>query len=105
MTTYLIGRVRDPASQCIVIADNSVSRRHCLVKSLGNDEFVVEDLDSTNGTFTRSASGWQRERRAIVGGQDPIKLGNYVTTVAALLASAAQPKLERNIETGEIIKR
>ena len=42
-----IGRV-PPAD--IVLSDPSVSREHCIV-GLANDELLVSDLNSTNGTF------------------------------------------------------
>jgi pSer/pThr/pTyr-binding forkhead associated (FHA) protein len=42
-----IGRV-PPAD--IVLSDPSVSRDHCIV-GLANDELLVSDLNSTNGTF------------------------------------------------------
>ena len=35
----------------IVAADDEVSRRQCRFRVLENDEVLVEDLDSTNGTF------------------------------------------------------
>jgi len=34
----------------IVISDKSVSRAHCIV-GLANDELLVTDLNSTNGTY------------------------------------------------------
>ena len=34
----------------IVLSDDTVSRRHCVIFRIG-DEYVLEDLNSTNGTF------------------------------------------------------
>jgi pSer/pThr/pTyr-binding forkhead associated (FHA) protein len=38
----------------IVIPDKSVSREHCLI-GIANDELLVTDLNSTNGTFIDGA--------------------------------------------------
>jgi Nif-specific regulatory protein len=46
----LIGR--EPGNQ-IVLADPSVSRRHCCVRREGPGRFQIRDLSSRNGTFVR----------------------------------------------------
>ena len=43
---------RDPSNQ-ICVNDNSVSRRHCLIKN-ENGSFTIVDLESYNGTFVNA---------------------------------------------------
>ena len=38
----------------IVIQDAEVSRRHCQVKQI-EDQFIIQDLNSTNGTYVNNA--------------------------------------------------
>jgi len=106
---YLIGRDPDPSQPRIVLEDKSVSRTHGKLAVLGSDRYLIEDMRSQNGTFLRAADGWKRVERAQVGADDEVRLGAFITTVAALLQRAvgasARIKIERNPETGEIVKR
>lgn len=61
---------RDPANN-IVIADGSVSRRHCLIRKR-DDHYRILDLDSHNGTFINEIPA--RERFLEHG--DRIKVGS-----------------------------
>lgn len=106
---YLIGREPDPTQPRIVIEDKTVSRTHGSISVLGHGKYIIEDLTSANGTYVREKGGWRRVERANVGGEDEIRLGSYITTVRALLEravhSAERVKIERNPETGEIVKK
>jgi two-component system cell cycle response regulator len=47
-TSVTIGR----SSKCeLQIDEDAISRRHCRIEDRGNDGLVLEDLDSTNGTY------------------------------------------------------
>jgi pSer/pThr/pTyr-binding forkhead associated (FHA) protein len=106
---YVIGREPDPSLPRILLEDRSISRTHGKLSVLGNDRFVIEDLRSQNGTYVREKGGWRRVERADLGSADEVRLGMFVTTVSDLLARAiytpARVRMERNPETGEIIKR
>ncbi len=67
-TTYRIGR--DPKSD-IVMTDSRVSWQHGVLRVDG-DAWIVEDLDSTNGTFL----GLQRLDRIEIGADCVVRLGN-----------------------------
>jgi ABC transport system ATP-binding/permease protein len=67
-TTYCIGR--DPKSD-IVMTDSRVSWQHGVLRVDG-DAWIVEDLDSTNGTFL----GLQRLDRIEIGADCVVRLGN-----------------------------
>jgi diguanylate cyclase (GGDEF)-like protein len=67
--SYIIGRSDDAD---LVISSKDVSRRHAKV-TFDGDEFTVEDLDSTNGTFV---NGKKITRKNLVTG-DEILVGDY----------------------------
>ena len=58
----------------IVLAENTVSRRHARVLRSGEGQFTVTDLGSANGIYVNG----MRVQRAILNGGDEIKIGdNY----------------------------
>jgi diguanylate cyclase (GGDEF)-like protein len=57
----------------IRLDDGSVSRRHAIIQSEGNEHAVI-DLQSTNGTFV---NGWRVERRRLKDG-DYLHTGNII---------------------------
>ena len=67
-TSVKIGR-SPPAD--IVISDKSMSREHCIV-GLANDELLVSDLNSTNGTYV---DGERIERATILPVGAVVRLG------------------------------
>ena len=67
-TSVKIGRSH-PAD--IVISDKSMSREHCVV-GLANDELLVTDLNSTNGTYV---DGERIERATILPVGSVVRLG------------------------------
>jgi hypothetical protein len=72
-TSMKIGR-SPPAD--IVISDKSMSREHCIV-GLANDELLVTDLNSTNGTYV---DGERIERATILPVGSVVRLGRITLT-------------------------
>ena len=71
--TFLIGR----ESFCDLVVDqDSISRRHCKIKKKENGEFMLIDLDSTNGTFLNEEPVSITPRLLIAG--DTIRVGSQV---------------------------
>ena len=118
MARYSFGRNPDSSQQRIVIDDDSdrtVSRQHGTISPVGGSRYKLTDSDSAGGTFIREKGGWRRISTAEVGADDEIRLGKYVTSVRHLLnrvAKQSKPdeddvdmKVERDPDTGEIIKR
>lgn len=109
MTDYVIGREPDPTRPRIPLEDRSVSRTHGKLSVLGDGRYVLEDLRSQNGTYIREKGGWRRIETAQVGNDDQVRFGLFTTTVSALLQravhSSGRVRMERNPETGEIVKR
>ena len=70
---YLLGREtvvlgRDEASP-IQIVDEAVSRRHLRITAGGDQSYVIEDLDSANGTFVNDRQ---------IGTAQPLQDGDVV---------------------------
>ena len=66
----MIGRKQFADDRLLHIPDKNISRRHCLVQ-LNQGNFIVQDLDSTNGTWL---NGRTIEREILKDG-DEIQLG------------------------------
>ena len=82
-----IGR-KDPAD--VVISDKSISREHCLI-SLANDELLVSDLNSTNGTYVDDT----RISRATV-----LPVGSVLRLGQVELKQSLRPRNEVSAHTG-----
>ncbi|MFY9930403.1 MAG: FHA domain-containing protein, partial [Streptosporangiaceae bacterium] len=87
-TTYSIGR--DPKSD-IVMTDSRVSWRHGVLRVDG-EQWVFEDIGSTNGTFL----GSQRLGRIDIGAECVVRLGNpedgpILRCVPQAAAATSQP--------------
>ncbi|NEJ98817.1 FHA domain-containing protein [Rhizobium ruizarguesonis] len=109
MTKYVVGREPDPSQPHVIVDDKTVSRKHAAISIIGRDRYLLEDLKSANGTYVREKGGWRRIDSEHVGPDDDVRLGTYVTTLAKMLDDIVHTpgriRIERNPETGEIIKR
>ena len=76
--TYTIGR---HSANAIVIPDGKVSGQHARLIQCTDTRFVLEDLDSKNGTFVNGV----RITRKIIDNQDALQLADTNYTVAQLL--------------------
>jgi hypothetical protein len=90
-TSLKIGR---SAPADIVIAHPSISREHCLI-GLANDELLVTDLNSTNGTFI---DGQRVARAAILPVGAVLKVGQ-VSLIHETHTRAETAKLDRPANT------
>jgi pSer/pThr/pTyr-binding forkhead associated (FHA) protein len=109
MASLSIGR---SAGCDIVIADPTVSRRHARIAMIGPDAFLFVDSGSTSGSYRMEGDGWLRITRSQLANRDRVRLGEFETTVADLLARAGEPerrppvrRVERDPATGRIVVR
>jgi len=65
----------------LVIRVPAVSSRHCSVRKLPDDTFLIEDHDSSNGTFLNG----RRIKQALLKAGDELVLANYPLEVQMIL--------------------
>ena len=82
----LLGRME---TNHIVINDEGISRTHCRILQLPENQVMLEDLNSTNGTYINS----ERINRAVLKDGDKIQIGS--TTILKFTYS---DKLEENFQ-------
>lgn len=119
MIILTIGRKTD----CnIVLTAETVSRLHAELHVIGGGRFIIQDNDSTSGTFMKDGSSWRRIRRATISTTDILKFGDLQIGLGELLtkagplaqatdivearsAPAAGSRYERDPDTGKIRER
>lgn len=90
MKHYAIGRTE--ANNDIFVDHSTVSRQHAELVRATDGRLYLADKASKNGTYRRDGDAWAPVRGAFVTADDPIRIGDYETTAAALLA-VAKPDL------------
>jgi len=70
----------------IVIADDTISSRHCEIEARGG-EFFLRDLDSSNGTFVND----ERIRSVQLSSGDRIRIGQSLLAFKIVEAIALEP--------------
>lgn len=91
--SIIVGR---QGSQLQPIVDMTVSRRHCKITRKSQEEYEVEDLDSTRGTVING----QQIFKTLVKNDTPIRLGNFQTSVGQLLGLVVQQNKPNVISIG-----
>jgi two-component system cell cycle response regulator len=79
----VIGRAREAQLR---FDDAGVSRTHARVTFLGGGRYLLEDLESTNGTFV----GGERVQKAELGSGDRVNIGPHVTISFSIVDSQAE---------------
>ncbi len=69
--TSLISVGRDP-NNMLQLEDDSASRRHCRIQKQENEGFILQDMNSKNGTFLNGS----RVFKALLKNNDHIQIGN-----------------------------
>ena len=82
MKRYKIGRAD---TNEIVLHEASVSREHAELVKVNRGVFLLRDLRSTFGTSARQGADWHLVTAENVTYNTPIRIGEFETTVAALL--------------------
>ena len=85
MTRYSIGRSRE---NDIVLTDTTISRQHAEIEDLGGGRFVLRDVGSSRGTLAQQGGEWQDVTETEVSADQPIVLGEFETSITALLKDA-----------------
>jgi hypothetical protein len=62
-----------------------VSRAHARISTAPGGAYLLEDLNSSNGTYVLAHGMWEQISRAVVDASTPILLADYQTSIAELL--------------------
>ena len=101
MNVYIVGRGENAD---IKVNDASVSGSH-LRLSLQEGQWMVEDLQSTNGTFLLKDVGKVKVNRTVVRETDELMLGHYRVSIATLLASVVVDTPEQQNKPAAVYSR
>ncbi|MEX2193964.1 MAG: trypsin-like peptidase domain-containing protein [Thermoleophilaceae bacterium] len=91
--SFTVGR--DAACE-LTLDDVKLSRRHARLRALADGRAVLEDLNSTNGTYV---NGWRMDRAVTLGGGEQVQFGDTV-----LEASLQQPADAGATQFGVIVQ-
>ena len=65
----------------LVVGYPKISSKHCLIRKVGEGEFIIEDLGSTNGTFVNG----RRIKQTMIKPEDELKLADMVMDAKLVL--------------------
>src|SRR4029453_13253061 len=83
--SFVIGRQGSGADIQVPPHFTFVSRLHARISAFPGGRYLLEDLNSSNGTFVLANGMWEQVSRADVDATTPILLADYQTSIAALL--------------------
>jgi len=96
--TLFIGRGND---NHLVIKFPNVSNRHCSIRTFADGGMVIEDLDSSNGTFVNG----KRIRQCQLKPGDDLSLAGFAVDVKMILSLFGQQPLKAGIIYEELRKQ
>ena len=65
----------------LVVSYPKISSKHCQIRKVGEEEFIIEDLGSTNGTFVNG----RRIKQTMIKPDDELKLADMVMDAKLVL--------------------
>jgi FHA domain-containing protein len=86
----VVGRQGSSADIQVPSRFTFVSRSHARISASPGGGYVLEDLNSSNGTYVLANGMWEQITRAVVDATTPILLADYQTSIAELLRGLAQ---------------
>jgi len=85
--TFVVGRSnsRPTADLLVPASEDTVGRRHAEITLGADGSIYLVDLNSSNGTFVSIEKKWKKVNQSAVAMQQPVRLGDYETTIEKLL--------------------
>jgi hypothetical protein len=83
--SFVIGRHGSGADIQVPPRFTFVSRLHARISAFPGGRYLLEDLNSSNGTYVLANGMWEQVSRADVDATTPILLADYQTSIAELL--------------------
>jgi hypothetical protein len=85
----------------LVISHPRVSGHHCLIKVVGDDQYLIEDLGSTNGTIVNGT----RILQHLLTKQDEVLLGDFKLNIELVFNLLLQNPLPNSQKYHEVEKQ
>jgi hypothetical protein len=85
----------------LVIRVPGISTRHCSISKLPDGSFLLEDLDSTNGTFLKG----RRIKQSLLKPDDGLSLANYPIDLNLVLGLFDSGPLKTGVDYEEFRKK
>lgn len=98
MKILKIGRAPD---NDLIIKDDKISSRHCRFRLTDNGDLLIEDLDSTNGTFVNGKA----IRQKLVTAEDELLLASFRFDISLALKFFEYSEPPQGITLTEFINR
>jgi len=96
--TIQIGRSND---NNLVIKHEKVSSRHCAIRQVSQTEIVIEDLDSSNGTFLNG----RRVKQSLIQTTDDLKLADQTINLLLVFSLFAESQIPVSLTYEQLLKR
>jgi len=93
-----IGRILE---NNIVIKHEKVSSKHCKIKQISENQFLLEDLDSSNGTFVND----KRIKQTLITETDKIKLATFEINTTLVLSIFSQNTIQNSLLYENLLKQ
>ncbi len=90
---YTIGK---DISNSLVLQDSGVSRHHAKITVLAPMQALLEDLDSTNGTFVNG----KKVKSMMISPSDEVKVMNHIIDLKAVFPPQAVAQKPKTVDTG-----
>lgn len=93
-----IGRAQ---SNTLVVPHQKISSKHCIVRKIADNEFIVEDLGSTNGTFVNG----KRILQTLLKPEDELKLADIKIDLKLLFSIFQLKPFQGNLNYEDVKKQ
>lgn len=85
----------------IVIKHAKISRKHCEIRQEADNEFVIEDKGSSNGTYLNS----RRIRQSLISITDGLRLADFELDITMIFYLFEKTEMPQGLSYDELLKK
>lgn len=93
-----IGRVNN---NNVVVNYGKISSKHCAIRQVSDTEYVIEDLDSSNGTFVNG----RRVKQCLIEKTDELILADFPVNTLLIFSLFDEEKMPISLTYDELLKK